>query len=110
MADVEELLNERFDGMLEGTNNIPGIIILLLVMTVVTAELLTFPLFGARPQLPGHLHYWLVQGVPVLKAHTSPNLARPWWDQGYVINSIYVSIFFTWVGLLMKRTEVARDF
>lgn len=110
MADVEEMLNQRFDGMLEGTNNIPAIVILLLVMTVVTANLLTFPLFGARPQLPGHLHYWLLQGVPTLKAHTSPNLARPWWDQGYVINSVYVSVFFIWVGLLNKRTEVARDF
>ncbi|BAM06383.1 hypothetical protein [Leptospirillum ferrooxidans] len=110
MADIDEMLNERYDGILEGTNNIPAALILILTMTVVTAELLTFPLFGARPQYPGHPHHWLIMGAPVLKAHLSKTLARPWWDQGYIINSTYVCFFYVWMGLLLKKTEVSKDF
>lgn len=65
MATVDErtkrLLEETFDGIREGTNPVPIGVSVLMGITILTAFLVTFPLWGQRIQLTRD--YWLVSYV-----------------------------------------------
>ncbi len=54
----DELLHETFDGIREGTNPIPTGVKILMVITIVTSVLVTFPLWGQRAELNNQ--YWMV--------------------------------------------------
>ncbi|MBI5198098.1 MAG: hypothetical protein HZA19_05755 [Nitrospirae bacterium] len=58
---TEELLLETYDGIREGTNKIPTAIAVLMALTIITAFLVTFPLWGQRTEL--NHEYWMLSYV-----------------------------------------------
>ncbi len=53
----DDLLHETFEGIREGTNPIPAGVKILMVITIITAFLVTFPLWGQRAEL--NSQYWM---------------------------------------------------
>ncbi len=104
---VEMMKTELFGGIKEGNRPVPPAIAGLLFITVITAFLVTFPLWGARPEVdPTHwsiLMYGDDEPTAVAKTFFNESHQSPWWDKGYTIAIPWVVIFFASVGYLIKQ-------
>jgi hypothetical protein len=104
---VEMMKTEKFGGIAEGNRPVPPAISGLLFITVITAFLVTFPLWGSRPEIdPTHwsiLLYGDDEPTAVMKTFNNEIHQSPWWDVGYTIAIPWVIVFFASVGYVIKQ-------
>lgn len=115
-----------FDGVEEGHGPLPWFTTMNVVLAVVTAFALTFPLWGERKE--GNLAtvyngYVPADHIPGAGAQplTGEGLTAvqnvfgnesslmnsaggfPWWDAGYTAAAIFITVVFIWVGAAIKN-------
>jgi hypothetical protein len=110
---VAMMKKEKFGGILEGNRPVPPAIAALLVITVFTAFLVTFPLWGARPEVdPTHwsiLEFGNSEPTIVEKTFLNAEHQSPWWDIGYTLAIPWVIAFFATVGYVIRQLPEPFD-
>lgn len=113
-----------FDGVEEGHGPLPWFTTMNVVLAVVTAYALTFPLWGERKEAnlaTTYSGYVPADHIPGAAAQLPAQLTAvqniygngtalatsaggfPWWDMGYTASIVFITVVFLWVGLAIRN-------